>query len=475
MALLSPPTLSPPEKKRSTPSQINIFWLVPLTYITIILIGSILLTLPISQQDNIRIHYIDALFMATSASCVTGLTTLNVPETFNFFGQMILLILIQTGGLGIMSASALFLIIAGQRLSINQQRIITGSWGKAAKLTVKNILIYITAFVFGIELIGTIALYVQFQGIYTEQSTPWIIWQSVFHAISAFCNAGISIFPKEAGPQPWIEHETISLLISIMTILGGIGLLTLINLAQLRPWKKNILDRGILSLQSKIALVMAGILLLIGTLFYFIFESSNTLAHAHSWHEKITWSFFQSAMSRTAGFSVVDVNQMLPVSLLLTILLMFIGGSPGSMAGGIKTITFAILIASAWAAIRRQQNTEIFHRRISRDLTNAALMLTLFAASFIILIIMALMITEISHTSSETHHKWLAIIFETVSAFSTVGLSTGITPDLTPLGKIIITITMFAGRISPFMLAIHLTKPILPWHTRYPKENISIG
>jgi trk system potassium uptake protein TrkH len=461
--------------KQNTLAQINIFWLVPLTYLTLIIIGSILLTLPISHQDNIRIHYIDALFMATSASCVTGLTTLNVPETFNFFGQMILLILIQTGGLGIMSASALFLVIAGQRLSINQQRIITGSWGKTGKLRVKNILIYIITFVFGIEFMSTLTLYIQFQAAYSEHSTPWILWQSLFHAISAFCNAGISIFPTQSSPSPWIKHETISLSISTMAILGSIGLLTLINITQLRPWKKNILDRGILSLQSKIALVMAGILLLTGTLFYSIFESSNIFAHAHSWHEKITWSFFQSAMSRTAGFSVVDVNQMLPVSLLLTILLMFIGGSPGSMAGGIKTITFAILIASAWAALRRQQNTQIFHRRISRDLTNTALMLTLFAASFIILITMILMITELHHPSSQSHHQWLAIIFETVSAFATVGLSTGITPDLTPLGKIIITFTMFVGRLGPLMLAIYLTKPILPWHIRYPKENISIG
>jgi trk system potassium uptake protein TrkH len=475
MTLLSPTKPATTLSKRHPLVKTNILWIIPLTYAAIILLGSMLLTLPISLNENVQLHYIDALFMAASASCVTGLTTLVVTETFNFWGQVMLLILIQIGGLGIMSASALFLIMFGQRLSMTQQRIIVGTWGKTGKLRVKKILIYIVGLVLGIELIGTLLLFLQFRAIYTEHSTIWILWQSLFHSVSAFCNAGITIFPQEAGSYPWIFHETISLSMSAMVIFGGIGLLTLINLAQLRPWKKDRLAHRSLNLQSKIALITAAILLLVGTISYLILEYHNTLSQAHTWHKKITWCFFQSAMSRTAGFSIVEINEMYPATLLITILLMFIGGSPGSMAGGVKTITFAILIASAWAALRRQQNTHILNRRISRDLTNTALMLTLIAGSFVILTIMTLMITELNHASSQSSYQWLAIIFETVSAFGTVGLSTGITSSLTPVGKVVITLTMFVGRIGPLMLAIYLTKPILPWHIRYPKESLSIG
>jgi trk system potassium uptake protein TrkH len=476
MIFLSTSLAEVTSQKRKSLAQINIFWVLPLTYLSMILVGSILLWLPFSQKNpSTPIPYIDALFMATSASCVTGLSTINVAATFNFLGQTTLLMLIQTGGLGIMSASALFLLITGQRLSINQQRIIAGSWGKAGAFRAKNILAYIFIFVFAIELIGAITLYAQLQNHYPQHPISWLLWQSLFHSVSAFCNAGITIFPTQNELLPWLHHEGISLSISIIAILGSIGMLTLINLTQLRPWKKNRLEQGTLSLQSKIALTMAAILLLIGTVAYTLLEYHNTLAHAYSSREKITWSFFQSAMSRTAGFTTIEIGEMYPATLLITILLMFIGGSPGSMAGGIKTITFAILIASAWAALRRQQNTQIFRRRISRDITNTALMITLFAASFIIFITLSLMITELNHPSSQSPHYWLAIIFETVSAFATVGLSTGITEDLTSLGKIIIIITMYIGRVAPLMLTIYLTKPLLPWHTRYPKENISIG
>ncbi|MCS7062751.1 MAG: hypothetical protein NZM04_01660 [Methylacidiphilales bacterium] len=434
------------------------------------------LALPFTRKSTeADISLIDTIFIATSATCVTGLTTIDIASTFNPFGQFILLILIQTGGLGIMSMGAIFLVIAGHRLSLHQQRLIIGSWGKTGTLTVKNILIYIFTFVLGAELIAALLLFLQLKILYPDLHTITLLWQSFFHAVSAFCNAGITIFSSPNGELPWTHHELFSLTMSSTVILGSLGILTLVNLTQLRPWKRNRLERGTLTLQSKIALTMTLLLLIGGSLFYAAFEWHNTLSQANSWHEKFVWSFFQSAMSRTAGFTTVDVDQLHPVTLFATIILMFIGGAPGSMAGGIKTITFAILLASAWAALRRQQNTHLFHRRISRDLTNTALMITLLALTFIALVIMTLMVTEIHSPSSHSPHQWLAIVFEAVSAFATVGLSTGITPHLSPLGKITIILTMFIGRVGPLMLAIYLTKPLLPWHKRYPKENLSMG
>jgi len=205
-----------------------------------------------------------------------------------------------------------------------------------------------------------------------------------------------------------------------------------------------------------------------------IFEDHHTLAGT-SLSERLSWSFFHSTMSRTAGFNVVDVGSMNPPTLLFTLLFMFIGGSPGSMAGGIKTITFAVLVLTAWSALRRRENIQAFGRRIPQQVAGRAVMIVLIAAAVLMAGVGLLMFTEQGHASSETSEHWLAVIFEAVSAFGTVGLSAGVTPLLTGLGKLIIMLLMFTGRVMPLMLSIYLARPTFPWHIRRPGEEVGLG
>jgi trk/ktr system potassium uptake protein len=214
--------------------------------------------------------------------------------------------------------------------------------------------------------------------------------------------------------------------------------------------------------------------LLAGTLLTLIFENHHTLADA-GWGERISWSFFHSTMSRTAGFNVVDIGAMNPPTLLFTLFLMFVGGAPGSMAGGIKTVTFAVLTMTAWSALRRRENIQVFGRRISPQVAGRAVMIALIAAAVMMAGVGLLMFTEQEHAASQTSEHWLAVIFEAVSAFGTVGLSTGVTPLLTGLGKFIIMLLMFTGRVMPLMLSIYLARPTYPWHIRMPSEEVGLG
>ncbi len=267
---------------------------------------------------------------------------------------------------------------------------------------------------------------------------------------------------------------TLCLVIDLFVILGGLGLLSLVNLRFFYPWRKDRRKRGALSLQTKLSISAAALLLLAGTLLTLLLEWNGSL-HPAGLADKISWAFFHSAMTRTAGFNVVDIGSMGPATLHLTMILMFIGGAPGSMAGGIKTTTATLLFLNAWAEIRRREDVNAFGRRIPRGQTRIAVLVFLFAATSVMLFIGLLMLAEDGHPAATTPHYWHALIFEGISAFGTVGLSTGVTPLLTPFGKAIIILLMFFGRVGPLLLALYLCRPVLPWHVRYPEESVSLG
>ncbi len=446
--------------------------LVPLAFLTLILIGALLLLLPWAHQAGKSISPLDALFLATSATCVTGLSTVNVAEVFNGFGQGVLLCLIQLGGIGIFTASISLVLLSGQRLSLADEHTIHSTVGKLRRVRPFDVFVYGCLFVLLFELAGAVALFFQIASAAPDQSTWQTLWEAVFHSISAFCNAGISIYPDNL--EHWRNNSGILAIIEILVIAGGIGLMTLINLRYYYFWRRDPRRRGYLTLQTKLSLLMALLLLIVGTVVTLIFEDNHTLADAN-WSERISWSFFHSTVSRTAGFNTVDVGNMNPPTLLFTLLLMFIGGAPGSMAGGIKTITFAVLMMTAWSALRRRENIQIFGRRISPQLAGRAVMITLLALTVLMGSVGLLMFTEQHHAAAETPGRWLALIFEAVSAFGTVGLSAGVTPLLTELGKVIIMLLMFTGRVMPLMLSIYLARPTRPWHVRPPKEEVGLG
>ncbi|MGH7976664.1 MAG: TrkH family potassium uptake protein [Limisphaerales bacterium] len=446
--------------------------LVPLGFLTLIIVGALLLMLPWAHRDGESIGWLDSFFLATSATCVTGLTTVNVAETFNGFGQTVLLFLIQAGGLGIFTASILLVLLSGQRLSLADEHTIHATVGKMRRVRPFDVFIYGCIFVLLFELAGTVALFIQINQAMPDQSVWQSLWQAAFHSVSAFCNAGISIFPDNL--EHWRNQPGLLAVVEILVIAGGIGLMTLINLRFYYFWRRDPRRRGYLTLQTKLSLFMAALLLIAGTLVTLIFEKNHTLAGA-SFGERISWSFFHSTVSRTAGFNVVNVGGMNPPTLLFTLFLMFIGGAPGSMAGGVKTITFAVLMLTAWSALRRRENIQAFGRRISPQVAGRAVMISLIATAVLMTGVGLLMFTEQRHAASETSEHWLALIFEAVSAFGTVGLSAGVTPLLTAFGKLIIMLLMFTGRVMPLMLSIYLARPTHPWHVRRPSEEVGLG
>lgn len=446
--------------------------LVPMGFTALILVGALLLLLPWAHQPGRSIGWLDALFLSTSATCVTGLATVNVAETFNGFGQAVLLVLMQAGGVGIFTGSILLVLASGNRLSLSDEQTIHATVGRLRQARPLDVFIYACVFVVIIEMAGTVALFTQISQARPEQNHWQTLWESAFHSISAFCNAGISIYPE--GMLRWRADVGVLAIISALVIAGGIGLMTLINLRYYYFWRRDPRRRGRLTMQTRLSLLSAMVLLLLGGIIAWVFESNDTLKGA-SVGEQLSWSFFHSAMSRTAGFNVVDVGQMNPPTLLATLGLMFIGGAPGSMAGGIKTVTFAVLLLTAWSALRRRDEIQFWNRRLSPKASFIAVMLALAGVVCVVLGVALLMVFEDGHPASETHQRWLALVFEAVSAFGTVGLSTGVTPLLTIGGKVVIIGLMFVGRIAPLVLSVYLARPANPLLVRQPREELALG
>lgn len=446
--------------------------LVPAGFGALILLGTLLLRLPWAHQAGQSVGWLDALFLSASATCVTGLTPVNVAETFNGFGQAVLLLLIQAGGLGIFTASILLVLASGSRLSLADEKTIQATVGRQRQARPLDVFIYACLFVVVLELAGTVGLFTLLSQAQPEVNYWRTLWESAFHSVSAFCNAGISIYPE--GLARWRDFPAMLAVIVALVVAGGIGLMTLINLRYYYFWRRDPRRRGRLTLQSRLSLVSAVLLLLAGAVATWLFEIRHTL-HDSAWTAQLSWSCFHSAMSRTAGFNVVDTGQMNPPTLLVTLGLMFIGGAPGSMAGGIKTVTFVVLLLTAWSALRRRDEIQCYGRRLPSQASFIATMLALLAIACVVLGIGLLMVLEEGQPASQTKQHWLALVFEAVSAFGTVGLSTGVTGLLTAGGKLVIIALMFIGRVGPLVLAVYLARPKNPLHVRFPTETLSLG
>ena len=446
--------------------------LVPLGFAGLIALGTILLALPWTHRPGASLGWLDALFISTSATCVTGLTTVNVAETFNGFGQAVLLLLIQAGGLGIFTASITLVLLSGNRLSLADEQTIHATVGRLREARPFDVFVYGCLFVLLFELAGVVVMFPLIAEASPNSSEWQTLWEAVFHSVSAFCNAGISIYPENLAH--WRQEHGIMAVINVLVIAGGIGLMTLINLRFLYFWRRDPRRRGRLTLQSRLALVTAALLLLAGTGATLLFEWDHTLRDARGW-EAVSWAVFHSTMTRTAGFNVVDIGEMNPPTLLLTVGLMFVGGAPGSMAGGIKTVTFAVLLLTAWSALRRREEVQFWGRRLRPKLSNVAVMLILLAGACVLLGVGLLMLTEDGQPASQTSQRWMAVVFEAVSAFGTVGLSTGITSLLTTWGKVIIITLMFVGRVGPLVLSVYLARPASARLVRHPHEEVALG
>jgi len=446
--------------------------LVPLGFGVMILVGAALLLLPWAHRPGHSIAWLDAVFLSTSATCVTGLSTVNVAETFNGFGQAVLLVLIQAGGLGIFTASISLVLLSGNRLSLSDELTIYATVGRLKQARPLDVFIYACVFVVVLELAGAVALYTLMSQASPEMNQWQLLWEAAFHSVSAFCNAGISTYPDNLAH--WRGEPAILGVVSLLVIAGGIGLMTLINLRFYYFWRRDPRRRGRLTLQTRLSLLSAAVLLVVGCLAAWALESHQTLEHA-TLGEQVSWSFFHSAMSRTAGFNVVDTGEMNPPTLLVTLGLMFIGGAPGSMAGGIKTLTVVVLLLTAWSALRRRDEVQFWNRRLPPKISFLATMVALLGVACVLVGVGLLMVFEEGQPASQTHQHWLALVFEAVSAFGTVGLSTGVTGLLTAGGKVVIIALMFTGRIAPLVLAVYLARPANPLLIRHPAEELALG
>lgn len=424
-----------------------------------IFVGALLLMLPASTVQGKETTLIDALFTSTSATCVTGLIVYDTGTHFTLFGQFIILLLIQIGGLGIMTISSAFAIMMGQRLSLKSENLIQNVVGESNKLDmislVKNILLVTIIF----ELIGAVILYFTFMlNMYSPNKAAY---HAIFHSVSAFCNAGFSLYQNNF--MAFKSNFNVNFVITGLIILGGIGFPVMVDL---RKTFVNKLSITRLSLHSKIVITCTVILILSGTVAFFISEYNSTM-QGMNFSDRILTSYFQSVTTRTAGFNTIDTSQLNKGSIFTSIILMFIGASPGSTGGGIKTTTFVIVLISMLAMFRGHRDVNIFKRKVSDSIIRRVL--ALIAASISLLSFMIFLLLMIEPFNFDQ------TIFEAVSAFATVGLSMGITPFLSTVGKLIIILLMYLGRVGPLTLIFAISASKEKSYFTYTEERISIG
>lgn len=435
--------------------------IIMLSFLAVIFLGSLLLSLPISSADGEAVPYLDALFTATTATCVTGLVTLTTASTWSVFGQAVILVLIQVGGLGVVTIMSALMILLQKRMGIGDRLLIQDAFNLNS---LSGIVRFVKRVILGTALVEGIGALL-YMTVFVPEFGLRGIWIAVFTSISAFCNAGMDII-ADNSLSSYATNPIINLVTCALIVLGGIGYIVWWDVMGLR---KGAAGRRRLSLHSKIAISTTLLLIFGGGLLILLFEYHNPRTIAElSLFDKLQVSLFQSVTTRTAGFATVPQQDLTNASSILCLLLMFIGGSPVGTAGGIKTVTIAVLFASALSAVRNRQEVTLFQRNISKQAVSKAVAVT--TMSFVILFTSTLLLSAVSPGEP------LDILFETVSATATVGLSRDLTPDLNAYGKVIIIGTMYLGRVGPISLALALNSGKKQQNIiKNPTEEISVG
>lgn len=436
--------------------------IIAVGYLTVILVGTGLLMLPVSTAAGEKTGFLSALFTATSATCVTGLVVADTATHWTLFGQTVILLMIQVGGLGFMTMGVLMAVLLRKRISLRTRGILQESMNymqmggviRLVKTTFKGTLLF--------EGVGALLLAARFIPVFGVAKG---IFFGIFHSISAFCNGGFDLMGTYSGQySSFVEFHgdvLINLVLMALVVLGGIGFFVWSDV------KKNGLRWKKYMLHTKITLFTTAVLLVAGTVLYFVFENQNLLA-GMSGKDKFLAAAFSSVTARTAGFNTIDTGGLTHASKLLTMLLMFIGGSPGSTAGGIKTVTTLVLVAYVWSNLRDSKGVHMFHRRLDDDVIRKAsnvvvisLLMAVFAVIFICFVQPTLPVED--------------VMFEVFSAIGTVGMSTGLTRSLTTASRIVIILLMYCGRIGSMSFALSFTerKKVAP--VQFPVEKIMIG
>lgn len=454
--------MKPNARKALGPAQI-----LTLGFLAVVLLGAYLLCLPIAVNDGVSpLNFVDALFTSTSAVCVTGLTVVNTGLTFSLFGKIVLICLIQVGGLGFMTVAAILFMVIGKHITLRDRVVIQESFSTDTLQGLSKLVLNAIIVTFSIEASGAILL--MFRMIPTHGTATGIFY-SVFLAISAFCNAGFDPFGFECSIVEYQTDPLINLVLMALVILGGTGFAVI---AEVCKPKKN----RPLSLHSRVVLAMSAALLVVGTALILLTEWSNpeTLGkEGLTFADKLLMAAFQSVTLRTAGFDAIGQGNLSPAGMLVGILLMFIGASPASTGGGIKTTTFFIALVTVVSVIRQKEDYNIGKRRLSVQQVRKAQAILFMALS--VVVVDTFLICFIQSVGG-IPMALPDVVYEVVSACATVGLSTGITASLFPLSKLILIATMFAGRVGLLTVTLALSgNPQKNNAVRYPEERIMVG
>lgn len=444
------------EQQNPRHKHVTSFQIIILGFLSLIILGSLLLMLPFATADGNSATFSDALFTATSATCVTGLVVRDTATYWSVFGQCVILVLIQIGGMGIVTAAVAFVSISGRKIGLMQRSTMQEAVSAHHLGGIVRLTKFILKTMVAIEFIGATLLSPYF---IKDFGVMKGIWYSVFHSISAFCNAGFDLLgAKEpfSSLTSYSARPFLNITVMALIIIGGIGFLTWEDI------KKNRFHFRKYRMQSKVILTASAILIIIPALYFFFFEYS-----ALPVKERVLTSLFQSVTTRTAGFNTTDLTAFSETGKMLTILLMLTGGSPGSTAGGMKTTTIAVLAVSAFSVFSRKENAQVFKRRITDNtVKNAA---TIFLMYIVLFVGGGMIISRVENI------PLLTCLFETASAIGTVGLTLGITTQIGIISRFILILLMFFGRVGGLTLVFAATKALVSNENKYPQEKITVG
>ena len=417
--------------------------LVSATFLILIGIGTLLLYLPISHNEGQNFSLVQSFFTATSAVCVTGLVVADTFTQFSFFGQLVIILLIQAGGLGLMTLATLFFIFAGKKITLKERLVLQEAYSQDDLSGLVRLTIKIVKYAFVIEGIGALILSLCFIG---DFGFIQGVWKGIFHSISAFCNAGFDLIGLGNSLTSYYNNPIVLFTIMSLIVLGGIGFCVIIDCLGHKREKRRVL------LHTKVALTMTAILIVLGTFVFLIAEWDNTKTIGNmNFFEKLLSSLFQSVTTRTAGFNTIDQGALTPTSIGFSNLLMFIGASPGGTGGGIKTTTFFVVLLMFVAGARGREDIVAYKHSIK--FKNALKAFSIMVSAAVIVVVTSMLVYNFEILSGNPL-LFDDVMFEAFSAFGTVGLSTGITPSLSDASLITISVTMYLGRIGALLLAV---------------------
>lgn len=432
----------------------NPAFIIILSFALIILAGTFLLKMPFSTVDGKTTRLIDAYFTANSATCVTGLVTVDTGTQYTFWGKLVILGLIQLGGLGYMAFSTLLVVLLRQKIFISNRVAVRESLNLFSSQGAVRFVKYVFSIVAVVEGTGAFILFLRW---WPEMGTLAALKKGIFHSVSAFCNAGLDTMGNFDSFTKYVGDPVVNLTMMSLIVIGGIGFMVIADM----------LEKKRFSIHSKLVFITTFFLIFGGAALFFVFERTNaTTLGSLPLDHKIWASLFQSITARTAGFNTVNLMHLHGPTIFIMVLLMFVGASPGGTGGGIKTTTFALLLLTMRSTMQGRYHTEVFGRRIDHETVRKALTITMLSV---------LLIIGSSAIISYQGFEFSKIVFEVTSAFGTVGLSMGITTQLSTLSKIIVGLTMFIGRVGPLTLFVGLTLGKNEKKTLFPKEDISIG